>query len=222
MENHKDIKAVLFDFDGTLVFLSTDYDRMRSKLKELFLQFGIEPDFRPLIDSIEDSLLKLENNISKSLVKVIRERAYSIVDEEELKSIRNAELANGAKEVLSALKKNNKKIGIISRNGEKCINDCISRLNIAKPDLIVSRDDVDKLKPNPEHIMVALNKLKLKPAETIIVGDSYHDITGGRNLNIQTILIADGENKEDRLNPNYTISRLSEIFDILRLGDEND
>ena len=215
MGKHKDIKAVLFDFDGTLVFLPINYDRMRYKLKELFSQFGIKSDFHPLIDSIEDSLLKLEN-VSKPLAKVIKEKVYSIVDEEELKSIENAELANDAKEVLSALKMNNKKIAIISRNGEKCITECISRLNITKPDLIVSRNDVNKLKPDPEHIMVAVNKFKLKPSQVILVGDSYHDIECGKKLNVKTILVSyNKSHKEENLNPNHTISNLSEMLNIL-------
>lgn len=219
MEKYKDIKAVLFDFDGTLVFLPINYDQMRSKLKELFLQFGIESDFYPLIDSIEDSLLKLKDNVSKSLLKIIKKRAYFIVDEEELKSIKNAKLANGTKEVLSTLKKNNIRIAIISRNGKKCINEGISRLNITKPDLIVSRNDVSELKPDPEHIMVALNKLKLKPSEVVLIGDSHHDLISGKRLNIQTFLITHRElQKKETLDPNYIISNLFEIRNILKIG----
>ncbi len=214
------MKAVLFDFDGTLVYLLIDYASARRRLKKLFSQFGIESDFRPLIESINDSLLKLENRAPSFSVKGVKKKAHAILEDEELKSIENAKLAVGAREVLSFLKKNHVSIVIVSRNGRKCIEKCITKLNIPKPNLIVSRDDVTELKPSPKHITAALKKMNLRPSEAMLVGDTYHDIVGGKKSGICTVLIShDKKYKEKNIFPNHIIPSLSELYGYLQRGE---
>jgi HAD superfamily hydrolase (TIGR01549 family) len=203
MRNMKNIKAVLFDLDGTLFFLPINYNKVRKRLMKLFNPFGIQSDFHPLLKSIEEALLKLKNIKSNGIilsenlvndVNDVKEKAYKILDEEEVKSIEESEMVNEARDILNYLKKRNKKIAIISRNGNKCISRIFEKFEIEKPEVIVSRDDVEKMKPNREHVEVALNKLEVKNYEAIIVGDSIHDIELGINSGITTILV-DYENK---------------------------
>ena len=208
------MKAVLFDFDETLVYLPIDYDNVKRRLKKLFLQFGIKSDFHPLIESINDSLLKLENHVSKLSASEIKKKAYAILEDEELKSIKNAKLVEGAKEVLSFLKENHVSIVVVSRNGRKCIEKSVMKLNIPQPDLIVSRDDVIELKPSPKHAIVALEKLNLRPSEALLVGDGYHDVALGKNSGIRTVLVKNKKYMRENILPDYVISNLPEIINI--------
>lgn len=216
MEKQDSIRAVLFDFDGTLATLPINYDRMRSKLKALFSPFGIRSDFHPLIDSISEALTELERNAAtKSRVEQIKRKAYAIVAHEELEAVERAKLVEGAKDILAFLKVKSIKVAIVSRNGKKCIDKSISRFNLPKPNLIVSRENSTKLKPAPEHLMVALKKLKLQPGKVMIVGDSFHDINAGNSLGIPTILVTHGESKQEQPHADYSISNLLGMFDIL-------
>ena len=216
MDKQENIKVVLFDFDGTLVFLPIDYDRMRSKLKELFSQFGIESDFYPLIDSISKALAELQRNgATKTCVEGVKRKAYAIIDYEELKAVEGAKLVKGTKDIFAFLKGKSINIAIVSRNGKKCINKAISKFNLPKPNLIVSREDSTKIKPAPEHLMVALEKLKLKPNRAIIVGDSFHDIDAGRSLGIPTVLVTHGRSEQEQLDGDYSIPDLLGVFNVL-------
>jgi phosphoglycolate phosphatase len=212
------MKAVLFDFDGTLVHLPIDYASARRRLKGLFSRFGVKSNFHPLLESIEDSLSELENDgLTKTLVRKIKRKAYAIINEEERLSVEGARQVDQVRETLAAIKKKRLKFAIVSRNGTECIKKCISKLNIPEPDLVVAREDTQKLKPDPQHLTIALKKLRLKPDEVIVVGDSYHDIAAGKGAGIMTVLFAPRKKRaEIELAPEHVISDLPEVLNLLR------
>lgn len=221
MEKQNSIEAALFDFDGTLVFLPTNYKRMRYKLKNLFSQVGIDSDFHPLLESINQSIFELERrDFPKELIFRTRHKAFAVIEKEELKAANDAELAQGAKETLSSLKEHGIAVAIVSRNGRACIERCLAKFGLPNPDLIVGREDAKELKPHPDHYRVALEKLAVRPNEAIIIGDSDHDIKGGNKLGIQTILVTPGEDKsiKESTNPNFKVASLLEIFGIIGLS----
>lgn len=217
MEKQDNIKAVLFDFDGTLVFLPTDYDRMRSRLKELFLQFGINSDFQSIMDSIDHSISLLKGNTPEGLLQEIREKAYNIIESEELEAVGEAEIAENTTDILRWLKDRGKKIAIITRNGGRCVKEAFDKFNLHSPDLVVSRDDVNKIKPDKEHVDFLLPKLNLRPEECIIVGDSIHDLELGRNANIPVVLVGYKHNAKGNLKDKQeVISSLLELKAIVK------
>lgn len=218
MERLNAISAVFFDFDGTLVSLPVNYTRMRNRLSKLFATHGVKSNFKPLLDSVEHLLAELKDkNYPVSLLREARNKAYAIIEDEELVSVNQAQLANGAKKLLSFLQGNEIKVVIISRNGMGCIQACIEALDIPKPELIISRDEVDfeELKPAPRQATMALNKLKLKPTEVVLIGDSLYDIQCGRSLGIRTVLVGRSKHTEESLNADFVISSLSDLMELL-------
>jgi pyrophosphatase PpaX len=47
-------------------------------------------------------------------------------------------------------------------------------------DVIVTPEDVSHAKPHPEPVLAALEKLGVRPEEAVMVGDSPHDLAAGR------------------------------------------
>src|SRR3989344_923074 len=119
MDKQRSIKAILFDFDGTIVDLRTDYDRIRCGLSKYFNNFGIKKEFKPMLKKIDESIEELKKKKKGGDADKIRKQAYQIIDAEELKAADKAELKKGAFELLHFLKKEKgkkKKVVIISRN----------------------------------------------------------------------------------------------------------
>jgi HAD superfamily hydrolase (TIGR01509 family) len=52
--------------------------------------------------------------------------------------------------------------------------------------LLVSSDDVEKSKPDPEGVRLIFEKLKTNPKETMFVGDSPADMTAGKGAGVLT------------------------------------
>ncbi len=190
MDKQKNVKAFLFDLDGTLVDLPIDYKRMRERLKKLFIGYKITSEFKPLVPSIDDCLSKLKKeDITDREIEKLRKCAYEIIDDEELLSVESSHLILGSKEILTFAKKRKIKIVIFTRNSSKCVNAVFTKNKLPKPDLIASRDKVEKLKPANEHINYILTQLRIKTDECLIIGDSFHDALAGEKQNIKTIIL---------------------------------
>jgi HAD superfamily hydrolase (TIGR01549 family) len=65
---------------------------------------------------------------------------------------------------------------VTSKNSDEIAN-TVPRLGIGGyADAIVSADDVQNPKPNPEGVLLALRRLKVAPAQAIFIGDTVHDM----------------------------------------------
>lgn len=75
------------------------------------------------------------------------------------------------------------KIGLCTINSEKSVNCILERFSIIDSfDVIISRNQVKHVKPNPEHLDAALKVLSVSPRETVVVGDSRVDMQSAKAL----------------------------------------
>lgn len=88
-------------------------------------------------------------------------------------------------------------------------------------DVVVTRDDVNAIKPEPKIFLYALEKLGAEPSEAIMVGDSLsQDVYGAKNLGMTAVWInRDGENGYNMAD--YEVRSLHELRKILG-GDGNE
>ena len=59
-------------------------------------------------------------------------------------------------------------------------------------DLIVSINDVKKGKPNPDQLILASKKLKIKKENCLMVGDSLYDLEAAKNAGMDFIGVTTG------------------------------
>lgn len=85
-------------------------------------------------------------------------------------------------------------------------------------DIVITYDDTKAKKPNKKPFIVMLKKLKLKPDEILMVGDSLDkDIKGASSLGIKTCYSKYGEisKKVSKINPDYTIQSIDQLLEII-------
>ncbi len=82
---------------------------------------------------------------------------------------------------------------------------------------IITLDDVQKEKPDPEGILKALGTMNIVPQNALMVGDSPVDIEAGKNAGTITVGAAYGFHGEKiaRSHPDYVIQNIGEIVQII-------
>lgn len=85
--------------------------------------------------------------------------------------------------------------------------------------VIVTPEDVTHAKPHPEPVLRALEELGVRPAEAAFVGDSPHDIAAGRAAGTRTAAVLWGPFPRERLERERPDYLLAAPEDVLALVD---
>ena len=212
------IKTIIFDFDGTLAKLNIDFDQMREAVGKLILSYGITRDelHTDFVLEMIDSAAAILNQRSPHMSKKFFYEANSIIENIEIEAAENGELFDRTKELLNSLKSLKISCGIITRN-------CAKALKIVFPDIlsycpvVVCRDAVNKVKPHPEHLNMALKKLGSLAENTLMIGDHPLDIKTGHRAGTKTCGVLTGRcPKNDFIEAGADIV-LSNAVDILNI-----
>jgi HAD superfamily hydrolase (TIGR01509 family) len=183
-----DVKAVIFDLDGTLVSFNLDYRGLRAEVRGFLMKNGVPASVLSLKESIFEMLKKTElfmrnSGRSAEAMDGVRREVLALAERYELEAARGTSLLPGAEETLKALRRMGLKIGLCTISGEKSANYVLQRFKIADFfDAAVSRDKVNYVKPSPEHLGLVLEALGVAAEDTVVVGDSGVDMQSAREL----------------------------------------
>ena len=113
-----------------------------------------------------------ESNVEE-LIRVYREHNEPLHDE--LRSFL------GMDDVLVALKEQGRKLGIVSAKRTRTVELAFARVAIGHLfDVVVGGDETERQKPDPEPLLLALERLGARPDEAAYVGDSPYDMKAAR------------------------------------------
>ncbi len=212
------IKAVLFDFDGTLIdtndLIYKSYCYAFNKIygrdikKEEFLNlYG-----RPLTEALSETYGVDGKEILKE---------YQIFNEENHDKLVKA--FPGAVEGLKYLKEHGIKIGVVTSKRQSTLEKGINFLGINGIfDVLITPDDTKKHKPNPEPVLLGCEKLCEKPENTVYVGDSVFDIKAGIAAKVKTCVVSYSLTEKEKilkLNPDYFVDSIYEFAEIITKGN---
>jgi len=184
-------------------FLTAETEAKELNLLSLFGKIKCE-EFWIRWDSLVLKHLRITGN--EELAEAVQSKWFDHVD---------CTLFPEVKEVLLELKQKELKLGLISAAYEAEIALILGKSNLDKKrfDIIVGVDTIKKAKPHPDVFKYALRKLKVKPEETLFVGDNIRaDYEGAEKVGIRAFLIKrkDAEGKKE--SGLRTITNLKEIF----------
>jgi phosphoglycolate phosphatase len=218
-DQHRKIKAIVFDFDGTLAFLNIDFSLMRERVFDLVRGYGIGEETiqeKYLLEIIDEIYEILYEKNSSDAEKFYQE-AHHILHELEMRAAQEGKLIPGGKATLRSLREKGVKVGIITRNCEDAVRKVFPDIDIFC-DIFVSRNSVKKVKPHPDHLTYVMKSLEISGEEAVMVGDHMIDVQAGKRVGMKTIGVLTGRTKKDefeKAGADYILSEASEVCELL-------
>jgi phosphoglycolate phosphatase len=215
---YQELKAFVFDFDGTIASLTIDFPEMRKEVLALVNSFGISSGgLRNLY------VLEMISN-GKQLIadrfpgqeNTFFQQAEALVRNIEINAARYASLLDGTRDMLIQLRSRNLKIGIVTRN-------CRDAVNIVFPDIhslvdiVLARDETPRVKPDPDHLMRVLEAFALPAAKVAMVGDHGMDMKLAKDVGAYAIGVLTGHASAAELSSagaDLVIDKASEIVSL--------
>ena len=210
------IKAVLFDFDGTI--MDTNEVIINSWQHTFRNLTGKEADVNMLLGTFGEPL---EISIDKMLPGFSRDDAMRIYREYQYCNFKGLiSLFPGVVEVLRELKGKDIKTAIVTSRLRRTTMERIEKFDLHDFfDTVVTMEDTKKHKPDAEPAFEALRRLDIEAERAIMVGDSKFDIMCARNAGVKSVLVdwsvaaqaeSGIENKAD-----FKIRSLKELLDFV-------
>lgn len=177
------IKAVLFDFDGTLAdtlplsftafqYVFQKYEHRKVSQEEIIAMFG----------PTEEGIIA-ENFSNQANVSAAIQDYYRIYEQGHENKISAKEVL----ELLDLLHLKGIRMGVITGKSRKAYDISVYSLGMAHYfDVVITGDDVQRPKPDPEGIRTALSMLEVPKEDAIFVGDSNADIQAGKSAGVRT------------------------------------
>ena len=207
--------GVFFDLDGTLA------DTVELILK--CFRFATKKHFgQPLPDADVVATLGIPLPVqmrgfarSEEEAELMRQTyiAYQdIVHDEMVRSF------PGASSVLGALRRRGTKIAVVTSKRAGIAKRTLECCGLWKAvDLVVCANQVQRAKPHPESVNLALSKLGLEPDGVVFVGDSPFDIQAGKGAGTRTAAALWGPFNPEELiaeGPDFVLDALRDVLEI--------
>jgi phosphoglycolate phosphatase len=213
------IKAIIFDFDGTLAVLNIDFSLMRERIFALMRGYGIKDETiqeKYLLEVI-DEVYQILWEKNPSGAEAFYQKSHRILHELEMRAAQEGMLIPGAKPTLKSLREKGVKIGIITRNCEDAVRKVFPDIDDFC-DVFVSRNSVKKVKPHPDHLMYVMESMKISGKEAVMVGDHIIDVQAGKRVGMKTVGVLTGRTEKEefeKAGADYILSEASEVCELL-------
>ncbi|WP_192598699.1 pyrophosphatase PpaX [Sporosarcina limicola] len=214
----KPITTLLFDFDGTLLdtnelIIQTFQSVLNNHYPGKYERIDILPFLGP---TLMESFASVDPEKVEQFIEEYRAWNVSMHDELAIEF-------DGVSETLKFLKAAGMKMAIVSTKKNDMVMKGLDLLDAEGVfDTVIGFDDVTNTKPHPEPILLALERLDTTKEETLMIGDNFHDIEGGKNAGVRTAGVAwsaKGEAFLQTYNPDYMLHHISDLLKIVR-GEE--
>jgi len=213
------VKAVIFDWDGTLA--DTKEAVVRS-FQKVLVEAGCV---------VSDEFIERRVGVgTKKTLEEVLEECDVRFDDEMLENLAGEKiriqanlteivsLFDGAIELLENLQ-GRIKIALATMSSRKVVAKLLSEKRIGGYfDVVISADEIFKPKPDPEVFLVSATKLGVKPEDCVVVEDSVFGVRAAKAAEMKCIAVSSGAYSGEELqeeNPDLMINSLVEKERIL-------
>jgi putative hydrolase of the HAD superfamily len=183
------IKAVIFDFDGTIIDTETIWFQA---YKEVLLEeFGIKlplEEFAKIIGTTNEVLFQyIENQVE---IKVDPHLIHKLTDQRFLEKKGILDVREGVRKKLIEAKQLGLKIGLASSSSREWVEGFLRQFELWNYfSVIKTKEDVIKVKPDPALYLKALEDLEVEPQEALAIEDSANGVLSAVEAGLKCIVI---------------------------------
>lgn len=191
-------KHFCFDLDGTLVKSHvTIYKSTLKALEELNISAANLDEgkfYERIGHHFEDIFTEFNIPVDDfdAFITIYKNHYFDFIDE--------SSLYDGTEETLEYLKSNSIATSLLTTKGQEQADKIIDHFNLRKYfSLVTGRRNGIAHKPSAEPLLFICNELKIKPEESVMVGDTELDIGCGKNAGAGTCAVSYGYRTEKAL-----------------------
>ena len=233
--NLEKYKGIIFDMDGVIFNISEAIEKavddsvekyemnvntneVMEELAHLIEEIQNYPIPKILLNSYD--LLQVQFLEGLSYFKKLRIAIFLFNQFNKYKDAESS-IYNGIDNLIRKMYDKKLRLAILTNNKSQYAKEVLEKFNLTKFfDTIIGFNEVSEVKPSPEGILKILDKWKIKPSETIFIGDMTTDIDAGTSANVKMVCVASGLAKKGTLlehNPDILVDNtelLIKLFDI--------
>ncbi|MFS0726623.1 HAD family hydrolase [Paenibacillus sp. 1P07SE] len=216
----KDIQAVLFDLDNTLLDRTSTFRSFTERFAETYFDHLTDTTelCHLIIERDEDGYKDkyvLFDELLEELPWQSRPAASELMAFYMKEYVDCAVLMEEARETLERIRTSGYKTGLITNGRNEVQHGKIDRMGIREAfDVILVSEEAGIKKPDPKIFEMAVGRLGVRPQACLFVGDHpVNDIEAAASLGMRTVWMQVNQPWREGLSatPDHTISRLSEL-----------
>lgn len=205
---------LIFDLDGTLIDSSVG---VIQAVNHALAMAGCPPQpadkiIRYIGSPLKDMFADFTDTPYQALLTHFHDKADEAVVEE-------AVPLEGVGEALEVLRSQGYIMGIATTKARHQTDDILKRLKWTGYFKAVSGgDEVEQVKPAPDIFLLSMKRMKLKPASTIVIGDTVNDVLGARGAGLKIITVPSVCGDPEALTasePDFKLDRFADLPDFL-------
>jgi len=218
-------RAVIFDLDGVLADSELWWSEIDAKL---LAQYGVNyrGEYHRNVLGVSYRLAvefyKKVFDLSVPAEEMMRQRAEIAIDF----FANRVGLFPSAKRVLKELRQMNLRLAVATSSVSASVRPFLNRHNLTSSfDVIVTGDEIERGKPQPDIYLRAAEKLSLAADECLVIEDALSGIAAAKAAKMRVAAIPDTrfvDPREFEKEADYLLSSLSEIQALFRRADAAD
>lgn len=221
---NKKFPLLVFDWDGTLV---DSIDRIVCSLQHASqhtVDISISKDqARNVIGlSLSEAISALHPELDISRDSILLEQIADAYREHYVhRNTVPAPLFSGVEDLLDNLRSEGYTLAVSTGKSRSGLNHSMNEHNLTHYFSTTRCADESKSKPHPEMLHEILAELNFSSNQTLMIGDSEHDLKMACNAKVQSIGVTHGVHDVETLEKNNPLTCLTNITDLLEFLNHN-